>query len=202
MKPVSSQVRNALNLKMPSHVASAVKPSSSRNTALCGLHYYGYRFYDPATGRWPSRDPIEEQGGINLYGFVGNDGVNWWDYLGKINQPFRYVFYWWDGHAEVSGTCGDAEDALCCGNVSADADESSDKTMIYKPSQRSYQQAINRSRDKARANAEAACAERSELLGIECVFWEDIKAAKVSAKYAGRSHLGPIVMDPPIIKPE
>ena len=44
--------------------------------------YYGYRYYDPQTGRWPSRDPIEEEGGVNLYGFVGNDGVNKWDVLG------------------------------------------------------------------------------------------------------------------------
>lgn len=44
--------------------------------------YYGYRYYDPATGRWPSRDPIEEIGGVNLYGFVGNDGVNVLDRLG------------------------------------------------------------------------------------------------------------------------
>jgi hypothetical protein len=36
------------------------------------------------TGRWPSRDPIEERGGINLYGFVGNDGVNRWDRLGLM----------------------------------------------------------------------------------------------------------------------
>lgn len=46
------------------------------------LNYYGYRYYDPETGRWLNRDPIEEQGGVNLYGFVGNDGVNWLDYLG------------------------------------------------------------------------------------------------------------------------
>lgn len=26
-------------------------------------------------GLWPSRDPIGERGGVNLYGFVGNDGV-------------------------------------------------------------------------------------------------------------------------------
>ena len=45
--------------------------------------YYGYRYYDPLTGRWPSRDPIEEAGGMNLYGFVGNDGANEWDYLGR-----------------------------------------------------------------------------------------------------------------------
>ena len=43
---------------------------------------YNYRYYDPLTGRWPSRDPIEEEGGENLYGFVGNDGVDMWDILG------------------------------------------------------------------------------------------------------------------------
>jgi hypothetical protein len=31
---------------------------------------------------WPSRDPIGERGGVNLYGFLGNDGVNRWDYIG------------------------------------------------------------------------------------------------------------------------
>jgi RHS repeat-associated protein len=47
-----------------------------------GLYYYGYRYYDPMTGRWPSRDPIEEKGGVSLYGFVGNDGINKNDKLG------------------------------------------------------------------------------------------------------------------------
>jgi RHS repeat-associated protein len=51
-----------------------------------GLYYYSYRWYDPVTGRWPSRDPIEERGGINLYGFVGNDGMNKWDVLGRIPE--------------------------------------------------------------------------------------------------------------------
>ncbi|MCH8541890.1 MAG: RHS repeat-associated core domain-containing protein [Opitutales bacterium] len=46
------------------------------------VSYYGFRYYDPETGRWPNRDPIEEEGGLNLYGFVGNDGVNAWDVLG------------------------------------------------------------------------------------------------------------------------
>ena len=32
-----------------------------------GLYYYGYRFYSPALMRWLNRDPIEEQGGKNLY---------------------------------------------------------------------------------------------------------------------------------------
>jgi integrase/recombinase XerD len=57
------------------------KPSKI-NDFLGHVAYYGYRYYDPITGRWPSRDPIEERGGLNLYGFVRNDGVNWIDVLG------------------------------------------------------------------------------------------------------------------------
>ena len=48
-----------------------------------GLYYYGYRYYDPMTGRWPSRDPIEEMGGVNLYGFTSNTPLDRWDYLGQ-----------------------------------------------------------------------------------------------------------------------
>jgi len=52
------------------------------------VSYYGYRYYTPQTGRWINRDPIEEKGGLNLYGFVGNDGVNKWDIFGlALQQP-------------------------------------------------------------------------------------------------------------------
>jgi RHS repeat-associated protein len=47
-----------------------------------GFYYYGYRFYDPVTGRWPSRDPIGERGGMNLYGFVENKPSQAVDRLG------------------------------------------------------------------------------------------------------------------------
>ncbi len=56
-------------------------PPAPTKTAS-GVHYYGYRYYDPLTGRWPSRDPIEERGGTNLYGMVGNDVVGKIDRLG------------------------------------------------------------------------------------------------------------------------
>jgi hypothetical protein len=46
--------------------------------------YYGYRYYDPLTGRWPSRDPIEEEGGLNLYSFGPNVPVDGIDGLGDI----------------------------------------------------------------------------------------------------------------------
>jgi len=63
------------SLKNPS------KPTKSRGLEPC-VAVYGYRYYDPLTGRWPSRDPIGEGGEINLYGFVRNDGINQWDLLG------------------------------------------------------------------------------------------------------------------------
>ena len=46
------------------------------------LFYYGYRYYSPELGRWPSRDPIGERGSINFYETCNNDTVTYWDYLG------------------------------------------------------------------------------------------------------------------------
>ena len=50
-----------------------------------GLCYYGYRWYSPALGRWISRDPIEEKGGINLYASCVNCPICSFDSLGTIN---------------------------------------------------------------------------------------------------------------------
>jgi RHS repeat-associated protein len=61
---------------LPFHYSSKLRDADS------GFNYYGYRFYDPGAGRWLNRDPIEEAGGVNLYGIVGNDGVNTFDHLG------------------------------------------------------------------------------------------------------------------------
>ena len=49
-----------------------------------GLSYYGYRYYSSELGRWTTRDPIGERGGINLYGFVGNNPTTLYDLLGLI----------------------------------------------------------------------------------------------------------------------
>ena len=53
-------------------------------------NYYGYRYYDPLTGRWPSRDPIGERGESNLYSILRNNALNKADYLGllEVNVAF------------------------------------------------------------------------------------------------------------------
>jgi RHS repeat-associated protein len=50
--------------------------------AASGLYLTMYRVYDPQTGRWLSKDPIREEGGVNLYAHVGGNPVNWVDLLG------------------------------------------------------------------------------------------------------------------------
>lgn len=54
-----------------------------------GHLYYGYRYYMPSKGRWLSRDPIGEAGGLNLYGMVGNNPVNYVDPMGLWGERYR-----------------------------------------------------------------------------------------------------------------
>ena len=60
------------------------KFSSYYTDSETGLVYYGYRYYDADMGRWINRDPIEERGGNNLYGFCNNNAISNWDLLGNM----------------------------------------------------------------------------------------------------------------------
>ena len=59
---------------------------------------------------WPSRDPIGERGGLNLYGFVGNGGSNAVDVLGLATSIVG-------GHPSTTGDTPlttDGEYISCC----------------------------------------------------------------------------------------
>ena len=77
-----------------------------RSSSECGMEFafqgqfedaetgwlnYGFRYYLPALGRWPSRDPINERGGINLYTLKSNQPVNALDYLGLVGSEYRML---------------------------------------------------------------------------------------------------------------
>jgi RHS repeat-associated protein len=64
--------------------ANPFRFSTKYTDSETGLLYYGYRYYSTSLRRWISQDPIEERGGVNLYGFVENTPVNYMDYLGLI----------------------------------------------------------------------------------------------------------------------
>jgi len=52
------------------------------------VEYYGYRYYAPDTGRFINRDPIGERGGVNLYQWAWNDGINLIDLLGLCRGTY------------------------------------------------------------------------------------------------------------------
>jgi RHS repeat-associated protein len=69
-----------------------------------GISGYPRRFYEPNFQRWLNRDPIGETGGINLYGSVGNNPVNFVDPYGldpwySWLNPFSYS----SGYARSQG---------------------------------------------------------------------------------------------------
>jgi RHS repeat-associated protein len=74
-----------------------------------GYYNYGYRYYLPELGKWPSRDPIVERGGLNLYGFVENNGINELDVLGMFSSAKDIcdclTFFLWTG-TKGSGVAG------------------------------------------------------------------------------------------------
>jgi RHS repeat-associated protein len=52
--------------------------------AETGIVMYQLRSYSSPIGRWLSRDPITEEGSLNLFVICNNDVINKWDYLGMF----------------------------------------------------------------------------------------------------------------------
>jgi RHS repeat-associated protein len=87
-----------------------------------GLQLLRYRYYDPETGRFLTRDPIGFDGGINLYNYTSNNPVNQIDPTGEIgidnaigaasSIATGYVI------ARLTGQCG-WKDALADGATGA-----------------------------------------------------------------------------------
>ena len=65
------------------------KFSTKWRDAETGWSNYGRRYYDPSNGRFIGRDPIAEEGGINLYAFCENNPDDRWDYLGMIEVSYK-----------------------------------------------------------------------------------------------------------------
>ena len=64
-------------------VASSGRKEKTAYRGVSGL-VSGRRYFSPEIGRWGNRDPIGENGGMNLCGVVGNGTINSVDVLGLI----------------------------------------------------------------------------------------------------------------------
>lgn len=67
---------------------TALPFSTNLNEDRTEFVLYGFRFYDPNLQRWPSRDPMGEKGGRNLYAFVANAPSGFVDPLGRCGFSY------------------------------------------------------------------------------------------------------------------
>jgi len=68
-----------------------------------GFLYYGYRYYNPSTGRWLNRDPVE-QSNASPYSLAANDTTGRWDYLGMFAVRYINTSPWWSPTKELFWT--------------------------------------------------------------------------------------------------
>ncbi len=134
--------------------------STKYSDSESGLIYYGLRYYAPRQGRFINRDPLEERGGLNLYGFVRNNPANRWDYLGLTG---REVF---DNHSGYGGDIQDmgASDIYGFGNMAVYSggqyQGSIDSLSLNDHQAQAYQMSVYvpTSAEVDQANAQAAAA--------------------------------------------
>ncbi len=93
---------NTLEAEGPRAAENPYRFSTKEWHGPSGLYDYGFRFYSPGMGRWMNRDPLQEEGGINLYAMVGNNPVNDVDAYGlapaKDDRPCM--------HDGIPNSCG------------------------------------------------------------------------------------------------
>ncbi len=83
--------------------------STKRVSKVFGIYDYGMRWYDPNFARWLTRDPIGVKGGLNLYGFVGNNPVSYYDLLGLTEKCKVFVF--WSHKTDAKNALNDFNEA-------------------------------------------------------------------------------------------
>ena len=98
----------------PMAKANPLRFSTKYQDEETGLLYYGYRYYDPITGRWPNKDPLGEPGfellrqnepnlrgdGPNLYAFCHNDPNDFFDPYGLKDRKWPF-----NGRVKVDKRC-------------------------------------------------------------------------------------------------
>ncbi|HKO18700.1 MAG TPA: RHS repeat-associated core domain-containing protein, partial [Acidobacteriaceae bacterium] len=77
-----------------------------------GLVFLKNRYYDPNTGSFTQADPIGLAGGLNLYGYAGNDPVLFTDPLGLSCPPICFPIFGSGGGAGGEAAAEAATGAL------------------------------------------------------------------------------------------
>jgi RHS repeat-associated protein len=134
--PYGGLISSSGTLASANRMRFSSKPAVFSSGGSWGFYYYGYRFYDPLNQRWLNRDPLEEGGGVNLYGFVLGDPLNhldlygmWGVKFGELNIGIGDPTYDFDD-VDWNGYWGDVGDTMI-GEIKGAASELS--AGIYQP---------------------------------------------------------------------
>ncbi|UDQ99496.1 RHS repeat-associated core domain-containing protein [Lentisphaerota bacterium WC36G] len=94
--------------KTDENVENVFKFSSEYAEKETGLIYYNYRYYNPSTGKWLKRDPIQEKGGENIYGNSYNNPIVFYDILGLRTEMSLedYLKKYFDAHPKFKENPG------------------------------------------------------------------------------------------------
>ncbi len=130
---------------MPTQPGNRYRFSTKPQDSETSFYYYGYRYYEPAVGRWLSRDPIGEKGGLNVLQMVGNDCINKRDLIGLTDSDTKIMKIFFrgfnplgsssvvDGDTQMSNGANKTYDSLQRGNAVEDIidhfDDNSDNKL-------------------------------------------------------------------------
>jgi RHS repeat-associated protein len=142
-----------------------------------GWMNYGYRYYIPWLGRWPNRDPIGEEGGANIYAFIGNNGINGLDFLGLEEQKKKKTIGFILGPDVRGDTINDKTIASVKNEV----------IMVYGATATKYSRTVNtgfqdRNRSYILLQRDVAIREYKSETGKECCSDFDIQFSPVTTK--------------------
>jgi RHS repeat-associated protein len=178
------------------------------------VYYPPGRYYGPSWGGWLSRDPKEEAGGVNLYQFVGNDPISYFDVLGFWRSRAGFTEHRQLTQASLNASAGRL---LPCANrvlrILQDADDAQDQAAYLNVLDRHYNrpfvagesgslEAANRAKwHRAYTRlltihlaqfATQPCRRSLEELGAVSHFWQDYYAHAVHdrTRFAGNAFTG------------
>ncbi|MFZ2654793.1 MAG: RHS repeat-associated core domain-containing protein, partial [Victivallales bacterium] len=128
-----------------------------------GLYDYGLRWYAPETCKWISRDPIGENGGVNLYALTNGDPVNGVDRYGCSEEQAQNIGWLQDKINAVSSFLG-FDSPLAWNNPGA--------KLGYEISSSMWNKALNIMQNSLRAGSDSYAVSAYE--GIGATAYEDV----------------------------
>lgn len=172
--------------------------AEKRTDQKSGLILFGLRFYDPATGRWISKDPAGFIDGPNLYAYLHNNPLNNLDRFGlatETNSQNKFAQYFF---GEVESHCYCEKHRTCKrgGDLIRTAGLSLPKIIYCDYFEKFYKDYRSEDLFIQDCYDNSTCYDLSEDglpdllndlgIGFTNGIWNDFKGAKESAQYLSR----------------